>query len=450
MVSTYTTNRHLEKPAHNDYIDTWEIPVNSNSDDTDAAFGGVTSINVTSGSGTVTLSNDTASPPSYICPIFKLSGTLTANINYQFPSGIGGNYVVSNAATGAFTITFSSAGGGTSYVVPAGTVVTISVDGTNVIRSGTAAAGSTTQVVYNSAGVEAGSANLTFDGTNATCGGYFSGLTLRVRGATSGYVAFAAASVAGSTTYTWPSADGTNGQALTTNGAGTLSWTTISGGGGGGGVTTFAGGSTGLTPASATAGAITLAGTLAVANGGTGATTAATARSALDVPSTGGTGASGTWPINISGASASATSAGTATTATTANALNTGNTYTMAGLTVNGTVTVNGAITATGNITAAFSDDRLKDRSGRILHALDIVDRIDGFYYRPNRLALSLGASPEDQVGVSAQAVRTVLPEVVRPSPLGDDYLTVDYSRLVPLLIEAVKELRLEIEAMKK
>jgi hypothetical protein len=51
-------------------------------------------------------------------------------------------------------------------------------------------------------------------------------------------------------------------------------WNEISGsGGGGGGVTTFSGGITGLTPSTATSGAVTLAGTLAVANGGTGATT---------------------------------------------------------------------------------------------------------------------------------------------------------------------------------
>ncbi len=48
--------------------------------------------------------------------------------------------------------------------------------------------------------------------------------TLRLSGSTSGYVGFAPAAAAGSTTYTLPSADGTNGQQLTTNGAGTLSW----------------------------------------------------------------------------------------------------------------------------------------------------------------------------------------------------------------------------------
>ena len=58
---------------------------------------------------------------------------------------------------------------------------------------------------------------------------------------------------------------------LTDNGAGSVTITT--GGGGGGGVTTLAFGTTGLTPAGATSGVITVAGTLVVANGGTGATT---------------------------------------------------------------------------------------------------------------------------------------------------------------------------------
>jgi hypothetical protein len=49
---------------------------------------------------------------------------------------------------------------------------------------------------------------------------------LRLDGSTSGYVGLQAAAAAGSTTYTLPSADGTNGQALTTNGSGTLSWAT--------------------------------------------------------------------------------------------------------------------------------------------------------------------------------------------------------------------------------
>ncbi|OFY84986.1 MAG: hypothetical protein A2236_03195 [Bacteroidetes bacterium RIFOXYA2_FULL_33_7] len=52
--------------------------------------------------------------------------------------------------------------------------------------------------------------------------------TLRLTGSTSGYVGFAPAAAAGSTTYTLPSADGTTGQVLQTNGSGVLSWLTPS------------------------------------------------------------------------------------------------------------------------------------------------------------------------------------------------------------------------------
>lgn len=54
--------------------------------------------------------------------------------------------------------------------------------------------------------------------------------TLRLSGSTSGYVGFAPAADAGSTTYTLPSADGTSGQVLSTDGAGTTSWATAGGG----------------------------------------------------------------------------------------------------------------------------------------------------------------------------------------------------------------------------
>ena len=54
--------------------------------------------------------------------------------------------------------------------------------------------------------------------------------TLRLSGATSGYVGLSPASVAGSTTYTLPAADGTAGQVLQTSGGAILSWTTPAGG----------------------------------------------------------------------------------------------------------------------------------------------------------------------------------------------------------------------------
>jgi hypothetical protein len=68
---------------------------------------------------------------------------------------------------------------------------------------------------------------------------------------------------------------GANGYVLTSNGT-TASWAASTGG-----VTSFSGGSTGLTPATATTGAISLGGTLAIGYGGTGAATANDAFNAL-------------------------------------------------------------------------------------------------------------------------------------------------------------------------
>jgi hypothetical protein len=89
-----------------------------------------------------------------------------------------------------------------------------------------AAAGSNTQIQYNSSGDLAGSANLTFDGSNVQIG---SQGDLRLGDAdNSNYVAFQApATVASDVTWTLPDADGTSGQFLQTNGSGTLAFATV-------------------------------------------------------------------------------------------------------------------------------------------------------------------------------------------------------------------------------
>jgi hypothetical protein len=109
-----------------------------------------------------------------------------------------------------------------------------------------------------------------------------------------------------------------------------------------------------------------------------------------------------------------------------------------------------GAIYATGNITAYYSDDRLKNRLGSIENALDKIDQLSGFYYEANETAQQLGYTPKREVGVSAQDVQKVMPEIVSPAPIDPEYLTISYERLTPLLIEAIKELRAEVRALKK
>ena len=108
-----------------------------------------------------------------------------------------------------------------------------------------------------------------------------------------------------------------------------------------------------------------------------------------------------------------------------------------------------GEIRATNNITAYYSDDRLKTKLGNIENALDKVSAISGFFYEPNKTAQDLGYEVKREVGVSAQEVQAIMPEVVVPAPIDNQYLTVHYEKLIPLLIEAIKELRAEVEEIK-
>jgi hypothetical protein len=114
-----------------------------------------------------------------------------------------------------------------------------------------------------------------------------------------------------------------------------------------------------------------------------------------------------------------------------------------------GAVAVTGAITATGNITAYYSDDRLKNNLGNIPNSLNKVLSLNGFYFEPNQTAIDLGYTKQKEIGVSAQQVQAILPEIIAPAPIDAQYMTVRYEKLIPLLIEAIKEQNIEIEKLK-
>lgn len=123
-----------------------------------------------------------------------------------------------------------------------------------------------------------------------------------------------------------------------------------------------------------------------------------------------------------------------------------------------------GEIRATNQITAYYSDERLKKNINPIENAVDKVMSLRGVTYQPNEIAESFGFNTNNnEVGVIAQDVQKVLPEAVKPAPFdimlyegteisksGQDYQTVQYEKLVPLLIEAIKELQAEIAELKE
>lgn len=119
-----------------------------------------------------------------------------------------------------------------------------------------------------------------------------------------------------------------------------------------------------------------------------------------------------------------------------------------------------GQILATNSITAYYSDKRLKTEVAKIENALDKIDQLCGVIYTQNQLAEQFGYNNYDeQVGLYAQDVQIVQPQCVKPAPFdvdangnsksGNNYLTVQYEKLVPLLVEGIKELRKEINKLK-
>ena len=127
----------------------------------------------------------------------------------------------------------------------------------------------------------------------------------------------------------------------------------------------------------------------------------------------------------------------------------------------------NGKILASNQITQYYSDIRLKHELKLIDNAVSKVNSLNGYTYKHNELGQTLlGENPyESHVGLLAQEVELVLPEVVTIAPFdldgydefgkgisrsGENYLTIRYERMVPLLIEAIKELSAENNTLKE
>ena len=166
----------------------------------------------------------------------NLTGTATAGYNLIVPA-IEKPYIINNGTDGTITVKNAT---GTGIAVPAGKTMWVYNDGTNVVDAVTRLSSLTlgTALAVGSGGT--GANTLTSNGVLLGNG-------------TSAISATAA---------------GTTGQVLVGNTGGAPTWATLSTSA----VTSFSAGTTGFTPNTATTGAVTLAGTLNVANGGTGAT----------------------------------------------------------------------------------------------------------------------------------------------------------------------------------
>jgi hypothetical protein len=188
----------------------------------------------------------------------------------------------------------------------------------------------------------------------------------------------------------------------------------------------------------------TITGTsLTVGSGGiTGGTITGTSLSVGSGGITGGT---------ITGTSLSVGSGGITGGTITGSSLSVGSGGITGGTITGSSLSVTGNISADGDVTAFASDIRLKTNIEPIKNALDKVLNLNGFTYNFNEIGKELGFDPSIRhAGVSAQEVQAVLPEVIAPAPVSDDYITVKYEKLVALLIEAIKELSNKVEELEK
>lgn len=113
-----------------------------------------------------------------------------------------------------------------------------------------------------------------------------------------------------------------------------------------------------------------------------------------------------------------------------------------------------GEIRATNNITAYYSSDRrLKENISNIPNALDKVNQLNGVTFDWTEAYMKQHGGEDgyfvkkNDTGLIAQDVEQVLPEIVRSNK--DGYLGVQYDKVVGLLVEAIKELKHEIEFLK-
>ena len=136
-------------------------------------------------------------------------------------------------------------------------------------------------------------------------------------------------------------------------------------------------------------------------------------------------------------------------------------------LNVNGSAFIKGSLYAQDDIAAYYSvsDERIKTVTGKIENALEIINELSTFKYKTdNALAKMYGFNGQDTyLGVSAQEVQKSLPEIVKIAPFdstyendkqvsksGNNYMTVQYEKMVPVLIEAIKELTHKYNELEK
>jgi hypothetical protein len=199
MASSYSADLKLELMATGEKSGTWGDITNTNLIILQQAIAGYEAVSIAGGAQTTALTFSNGLISNGKNAIIELTGTITGNQIVTIADSIEKNYVIKNSTSGAFTVQFKTASGsGPTWSTTDKGIKTLYSNGTDVID------------------INANLSQLNLVNQNE----------LRFEDASGGqYIGFKAGStVSSSVTFTLPTADGTSGQAIVTNGSGTLSF----------------------------------------------------------------------------------------------------------------------------------------------------------------------------------------------------------------------------------
>tara|TARA_X000001388_G_scaffold58901_1_gene44310 strand:- start:663 stop:1832 length:1170 start_codon:yes stop_codon:yes gene_type:complete len=111
-----------------------------------------------------------------------------------------------------------------------------------------------------------------------------------------------------------------------------------------------------------------------------------------------------------------------------------------------------GKLMAENDVIAFASDKRLKENIVEISNPLDKIQQVRGVYFDWNQKSKEEGfkaAREKNEIGMIAQEVEQIIPQAIEPAPFNKEYKTIKYDRLIPLLVECIKDQQKQIDELK-
>jgi len=111
-----------------------------------------------------------------------------------------------------------------------------------------------------------------------------------------------------------------------------------------------------------------------------------------------------------------------------------------------------GTVSAENDVIAFASDKRLKENIIKIPDPLEKIKQLRGVYYDWKKDVKEKGFHPTrktNEIGMIAQEVEKVIPQAIEPAPFDNEYKTIKYDRIIPLLVECIKDQQKQIDELK-